>query len=160
MTRRMTGSVHAPSDRWVTRKFISACLGLWLVHSTLHAQTLPRTPEPAPSAALVEAGFKTILDRQQGNCLTCHALSAANYPQHIPKALGQQGHVGPSLDGVGARHSQSALLQWVTDARKIKPETLMPPYGSLEGVHQPNATRPLLEPEQLQAVAAALSTLR
>jgi sulfur-oxidizing protein SoxX len=160
MKPRMKGFVQARPHRWIATWFTSACLSVWLAHGMLHAQTLTRPTEPTPSAAQVDAGFKIILDRQQGNCLTCHALSAANQPQHLPKALGLQGNFGPSLDGAGARHSQAVLLQWVTDARKIKLGTLMPPYGSLEGIHRPNAARPLLEPEQLQAVAAALSTLR
>ena len=160
MKHRIKGAIHVRPHHWLTYRVTSACLSVCLAHSVLHAQTLPRTPEPTTFAAQVDAGFKIILDRQQGNCLTCHALSATNQPQHMPKTLGQQGNFGPSLDGAGTRHSQAALLQWVTDARKIKPDTLMPPYGSLEGVHQPNAARTLLEPEQLQAVAAALSTLR
>jgi hypothetical protein len=64
------------------------------------------------------------------------------------------------LDGVGARYNTAALLQWVTDARKIKPDTLMPPYGSIEGLNLANGLRPLLTHEQRQAVAAALSTLQ
>ena len=160
MKSYMKGLAQARTHPRIASTLTSVCLGAWMAHSMLHAQTLPRSTEPTPSAAQVDAGFKIILDRQQGNCLTCHALSATNQPQHAPKTLGLQGNFGPSLDGAGARHSQATLLQWVTDARKIKPDTLMPPYGSLEGVHQPNAARTLLEPEQLQAVAAALSTLR
>ena len=127
------------------------CLGL--LHNGAHAQTATQM------AAQVEAGFQVILDRQQGNCLTCHALNTTKLPKLSPKDLGLQGNFGPPLDGVGARYDKVTLLQWVTDARQIKPDTLMPPYGSIEGLNLANALRPLLTPEQRQAVAAALSTL-
>jgi sulfur-oxidizing protein SoxX len=126
----------------------------------LFAQPLQPSPEPLAIGAQVEAGFNILLDRQQGNCLTCHTLSKTSLPPNAQKELGLQGNFGPTLDGVGTRYDKATLLQWVSDARKIKPDTLMPPYGSMEGLNHPNAQRPLLTAQQRQAVAAALSTLR
>jgi len=126
----------------------------------LFAQPLQPLTEPLAIGTQVEAGFNILLDRQQGNCLTCHTLSKTSLPANAQKELGLQGNFGPTLDGVGTRYDKATLLQWVTDARKIKPDTLMPPYGSMEGLNHPNAQRPLLTAQQRQAVAAALSTLR
>lgn len=146
------------------RRVLLSVLSVWLMHSASHGQTPPRQPDTARVAtdldAQVEAGFQIILDRQSGNCLTCHALSTTQLTKLAPKGVGMQGNFGPPLDGVGARYNTTTLLQWVTDARKIKPDTLMPPYGSIEGLNLANGLRPLLTHEQRQAVAAALSTLQ
>lgn len=131
---------------------------LLLANSTLQAQTQQQVQQHIASD--IESGFNIMLNRQEGNCLTCHTLSDWRNQTQRHKELGQQGNFGPVLDGVGTRYNKTELLQWVTDARKIKPDTLMPPYGSLDGLNQPNASRPLLTLEQRQAVAAALSTLR
>lgn len=144
------------TKRWA--KWLAICL--WPLHSALLAQTVRPSPDPLALGAQVEAGFNIMLDRQQGNCLTCHTLSMTRLPPQAQKELGLQGNFGPSLDGVGTRYDRATLLQWVTDARQIKADTLMPPYGSMEGLNHPNAQRPLLTAQQRQAVANALSTLR
>jgi sulfur-oxidizing protein SoxA len=59
---------------------------------------------------------------------------------------------------VGLRHSSQQLRQWVTDARLIQPDTLMPPYGTLSGLNAPARQQPLLTPAQLEAVVAALAS--
>ena len=152
----MTRPTTRTTQRWAP--WVATCL--WPLHSVLFAQALQPSPEPLTIVAQVEAGFNILLDRQQGNCLTCHALSKNSLPPNAPKELGLQGNFGPTLDGVGSRYDRAMLLQWITDARQIKPDTLMPPYGSMEGLNQANTLRPLLTAQQRQAVAAALSTLR
>lgn len=102
----------------------------------------------------VEQGLRIMVNREQGNCITCHRIST------LPESLGQQGNFGPALDGVGARYSPAQLRQWVLDARRIKPDTLMPPFGTLDGLQRPNVPRPLLTPEQIEQVVAALAALR
>lgn len=86
-----------------------------------------------------------------GNCIACHSLSGTG---------GVGSNFGPSLDHVAARLSTELLRQWVTDARVIKPDTLMPPFGTTQGTRQASRVAPLLTEEQISQVVATLRTLR
>ena len=107
-----------------------------------------------------EQGLRIMANRQQGNCVTCHQVSVLRDAKGIDGAAGKQGDFGPSLDGVGARYNVTQLRQWVLDARLLKPNTLMPPFGTLEGTTQANPTRPMLSADEIDKVTAALATLR
>lgn len=96
-------------------------------------------------------GFRLIADRASGNCIACHAL---------PGQIGVLSNLGPGLDKVGSRYSAAELRQWVSDARLIKPDTLMPPFGSTQGLNLPQPAQAMLSPEQITQVVAALQTLR
>ena len=106
----------------------------------------------------VGRGFEIIYNRNLGNCVTCHRIdkSASNPISSLEK----QGNFGPDLSQVGAKYNQALLIQWVTDARKIRPQTLMPPYGSLEDIALPNQANTLLTDEQIALVVDALLTLK
>lgn len=125
----------------------------------LIALTWPAAAQAQTSAA-IEQGLKIIASREQGNCVTCHTLSALRATPGIEAGQGAQGDFGPSLDGVGTRYSVAQLRQWVTDARQLKPDALMPPFGSIEGLTRPKLQRTLLTPEQIDQVVAALAALR
>ena len=99
----------------------------------------------------VGPGFRIMADGTRGNCLACHAL--AGQP-------GVQSNFGPALDRVGSRYTADALRQWVTDARRVKPDTLMPPFGTTQGTHSPNRTQSALTDAEITDVVAALQTLR
>jgi L-cysteine S-thiosulfotransferase len=107
-----------------------------------------------------EQGLRIMANRQQGNCVTCHQVSVLRDAKGIDGAAGKQGDFGPSLDGVATRYNTTQLRQWVMDARLLKPNTLMPPFGTLEGTTQANPARPMLTPEEIDKVTAALATLR
>ncbi len=96
-------------------------------------------------------GLEILADRTGGNCVVCHT---------VPGVSGPASDFGPPLRGVGARYSADQLRQWVTDARQIKPDTLMPPFGTTQGTLQSNRAAPLLSIEQIQSVVAALQTLQ
>lgn len=96
-------------------------------------------------------GFRLMSDGSRGNCLACHTLAGTP---------GVQSNFGPALDGVGSRLTADALRQWVTDARTIKPDTLMPPFGTLMGTQLPNRNQPVLNPDEITDVVAALQSLR
>ena len=98
-----------------------------------------------------ESGFRIMADGTGGNCLACHAL---------PGQAGLPSTFGPSLDRVGSRHSAQILRQWVTDARQIKADTLMPPFGTTRGTQLPSQSRSILSEEEISHVVAALQTLR
>jgi sulfur-oxidizing protein SoxX len=114
-----------------------------------HAQTI--TP---PS---VQAGFEIMYHSSQGNCVTCHVIGTE---KSANMRMEKQGNFGPALTGIGSKYTRAQITQWVTDARKINPQTLMPPYGSLEGIEKPNDMKTILSAEQIQSVVDALLTLK
>lgn len=82
-------------------------------------------------------------NQRQGNCTACHSI-----PNEAGVKSGTQSTFGPALDTVASRHNAQALRQWVVDARKINPNTLMPPFGAI------------LSEQQINDVLAALQSLR
>ena len=129
---------------------IALGLGLW--GSAGHAQT--------QTLSDAEQGLRIMANRQQGNCITCHQVSVLRDAKGIDGAAGKQGDFGPSLDGVARRYNMAQLRQWVVDARKLSVNTLMPPFGTLEGTSQASPPRPMLSPDEIDKVTAALATLR
>lgn len=121
------------------RRLAVPALTAWLVVGPALAQGVP------------EQGFRIMTDGSLGNCLACHAL---------PRQTGVRSTFGPPLDTVGARYSAELLRQWVSDARRLKPDTLMPPFGTTEGTQSPNRPRPMLSDEEISHVVAALQTLQ
>ena len=99
----------------------------------------------------VAPGFRLMVSMSGGNCLACHAL---------PGQAGIASTFGPSLQGVGRRYNAEELRQWVSDARKIRPDTLMPPFGTTEGTHMANRTQAILNAEEIGLIVAALQTFR
>lgn len=131
-----------------THMCIAVLLSLW--HGMGTTQTLSDA----------ELGLRIMANRQQGNCVTCHQVSVLRDAKGIDGAAGKQGDFGPSLDGVASRYNTTQLRQWVMDARLLKPNTLMPPFGTLEGTTQANPARPMLSTDEIDKVTAALATLR
>lgn len=135
---RPTRHPAQPRARWPALAWLLA-VGLATAAGAANAQGLP------------ERGFRIMADGTGGNCLACHAL---------PGQKGVPSSFGPALDTVGSRYSAQALRQWVTDARQIKPGTLMPPFGTTEGTQMPVVARSILTDEEITHVVAALQTLR
>jgi sulfur-oxidizing protein SoxX len=119
-------------------KIWSFILTLVLVHSKAHAAN-----------ETFQAGFEWITNKQVGNCIACH---------DVPGVPGMVSSFGPSLKGVGSRLSRPALTQWVEDARKIKPDTLMPPFGTTEGLSKTNPSSVILTKTQLNQVVDTLAS--
>lgn len=117
--------------------------------ATLIAALLPVTGALAQGKA--ETGFRIMSDGTAGNCIACHAL---------PGQAGVASSFGPSLDKVGARYTAAELRQWVTDARRLKPDTLMPPFGTTQGTQRPIRAQSMLGEDDITHVVAALQTLR
>jgi len=102
---------------------------------------------PSPAQANADLGWRIITERSLGNCGACHAWQAA------PASTST---FGPSLDGVAQRYSAAQLKQWVVDPRHLRPDTLMPVFGSVRGLRQPAPDQAVLGPEQIDAVVLAL----
>ena len=94
--------------------------------------------------------IELLIDPKLGNCITCHS---------IPNLPEPHGNFGPSLKGIGNKYSLGELKQWVTDARLIHSETLMPPFGSAN-LYNPISVEPILTQEQINLIAQALAKLQ
>ena len=100
-------------------------------------------------------GRAIVINRQVGLCLLCHF---GPFPEER-----FQGNMAPDLKGTGARWSEGELRLRLVDARKLNPESIMPPYYVIDGmnrVSQPFRGKPILTAEQIEDVVAFLATLR
>jgi L-cysteine S-thiosulfotransferase len=102
-------------------------------------------------------GERVVIDRQLGNCLSCHEISTLKgEPFH--------GEIGPSLDGVAGRWDAATLRMIVVDPKKVfGDDTVMPAFYRTEGLNRVRsefAGRPILTAQQVEDVVAYLATLR
>lgn len=102
------------------------------------------------------AGKKVFLSRKLGNCLSCHQVTAlADQPFH--------GEVGPSLDGVADRYKEGELRMQVVNAKVINPDTIMPGFYRVDGLHdvlKNFAGKPILTAEEVEDVVAYVKTFK
>ena len=108
---------HEVSTWWLVAVFYCIVLNAW------------------SQAVDVSEGLRIMADRTTGNCVSCHEIPAWRDPSQSTNRLSLQGNFGPSLHGVGTRYTKEQLLQWVKDARVIRPNTWMPPYGSNDNLN-------------------------
>jgi sulfur oxidation c-type cytochrome SoxX len=113
---------------------IALAVGGVLIALTAHAQV---------QGVSTAQGWRILFDQRLGNCVACHSI-----PDAQGKKSGIQSTFGPALDGVASRLQADNLRQWVVDARRINPNTLMPPFGLI------------LSADQIEDALAALQTLR
>ncbi len=95
------------------------------------------------SSDRTKEGRKICTTRKLGNCVSCHYLPDVESP----------GDVGPNLVEAMKHYTEAdrdIVRQWVYDARKFNPDTIMPPFG-------PNK---LLTPEQIDAIVDYLYSLK
>jgi sulfur-oxidizing protein SoxX len=100
-------------------------------------------------------GKTIVLNRQVGLCLLCHS---GPFPEER-----FQGNMAPDLKGAGARWSEGELRLRLVDARKLNPDTIMPPYYVVDGMNRVSRSfrgKPILTAEQIEDVVAFLATLK
>jgi len=98
-------------------------------------------------------GQKIVEDRKLGNCLSCHAF---------PIAAEDQGNIGPDLHGVGARLSMAQLRLRVVNMKVLDPQTIMPAYYRVDGLHVVSKAfvgKTILDAQQVEDLVAYLATL-
>jgi sulfur-oxidizing protein SoxX len=125
-----------------------ACLLAAAEGDTIDAPLTPQPGDPARGRQVVE-------NRALSACLLCHGGPFAQ--PHL------QGTIGPSLDGVGSRLSAGQIRLRLVDARKLNPDTVMPPYFVTDGLNRTGRQwqgRPILSAQQIEDVVAFLATLR
>ncbi|GAC1423526.1 MAG: hypothetical protein NVSMB64_31480 [Candidatus Velthaea sp.] len=99
-------------------------------------------------------GRKVIEDRKLGNCLSCHS---------IPIAAEDPGNIGPDLRGVGARLSPAELRLRVVNMKVLDPQTIMPAYYRVSGLHDVGkgfTGRSILTAQQVEDLVAFLATIK
>jgi len=100
-------------------------------------------------------GRQIVENRPLSACLLCHA---GPFPEpHL------QGNIAPSLAGVGSRLTAGQIRLRLVDARKLNPDTTMPPYYDVEGLNRVGRQwqgRPALTAQQIEDTVAFLVTLR
>jgi L-cysteine S-thiosulfotransferase len=100
-------------------------------------------------------GRAIVTSRQVGLCLLCHS---GPFPEER-----LQGTLAPDLKGAGGRWSEGQLRLRIVDSSRLNPDTIMPPYYRIEGLHRVAANfrgKPVLTAEQIEDVVAFLQMLR
>ena len=111
----------------------------------------PLTDQPGDA----ERGRRIVLDREGGDCVICHAMPLPQRQFH--------GTIGPPLDGVGGRYPAGELRLRLVDSKALNPDTIMPAYYRVEGLHRVDERyrgKPILTVQQIEDVVAYLLTLQ
>jgi L-cysteine S-thiosulfotransferase len=111
----------------------------------------PLTDQPGDAAR----GRAIMVDRQKGLCLLCHS---GPFPEERT-----QGNLSTNLAGAGSRWSTPQLRLRVADARAVQPDSLMPAFHRIQGLHRVGTVwrdKPVLDAQQLEDVVAFLASLK
>ena len=132
-----------------------ACVALAANLGAAHAQPTDAIDQPLTTIAGDRVrGRAIVASRQVGLCLLCH-------PAPIPEER-FQGNLAPDLAGAGSRLTAGQLRLRIVDARRLNPQTIMPPYRRTDGLQRVGAAwqgKPLLSAQQVEDVVAWLVTL-
>jgi sulfur-oxidizing protein SoxX len=113
--------------------------------------TTPLTALPGDAVR----GRAVVASRQSGLCLLCHS---GPFPEER-----FQGNLAPELSGIAQRLSGGELRARIVDARRLNPETIMPPYFSTDGLARVAgsfAGQTLLSAQQIEDVIVYLQSLK
>lgn len=96
------------------------------VKNQIQKEALASPPTDRPGNA--ERGRRIVLDRERADCVVCHAMPLPERQFH--------GTVGVPLDGVGNRYTAAELRLRLRDPKRLNPQTVMPAYYKVEGLHE------------------------
>ncbi|MBI5790652.1 MAG: sulfur oxidation c-type cytochrome SoxX [Rhodocyclales bacterium] len=108
---------------------------------------------PLAAAGDAQRGRGVFVQREQGHCVICHALSD----------MAPAGNVGPALDGIGARLTLAQLRQRVVDITAVKPDAAMPAFHRSSGLNRVAAAyagKTLLDAQQVEDLVNFLGGLK
>jgi sulfur-oxidizing protein SoxX len=145
----MAGSRRSRAKR--SADALALLLSATMLAAAGDAVDMPLTAQPGDPAR----GQRIVENHQLSACLLCHA---GPFPEpHL------QGTIGPSLEGVGSRLAAGEIRLRLIDARRLNPDTVMPPYYVVDGLNRTGHVwqgRPALSAQQIEDVVAFLTTLR
>ena len=101
-----------------------------------------------------ERGKIVMMDRELGNCLSCHAV-------HVDAEF--FGTTGPTLAAVADRLTPAQLRLRLVDSKQINPMSMMPSYYKSKGLHRVLKEfdgKSILTAQQIEDVIAYLATLK
>jgi sulfur-oxidizing protein SoxX len=123
----------------------------WIFILSMMISLLSMAPALAQRTEGKPSGYELMTNKQYGNCIACHDM---------PGVQGLVSNFAPSLKGVGQKYSEKELTQWIVDARKLNPDTLMPPFGSTHELKMARPSRVILSNEQIAQVVSTLQSWR
>ncbi|VFM98320.1 MAG: sulfur-oxidizing protein SoxX [Candidatus Kentron sp. G] len=100
-------------------------------------------------------GRKAAIQRKKGNCLACHRMPIPEEDDH--------GATGPDLIHIASRASIPALRLRIVDPKRINPETMMPAFYRVDGLHRVAKKfqgKPILTAQEVEDLLAYLATLK
>lgn len=115
--------------------------------------SMPRPLSDQPGDPI--RGRTIVAGRTVGLCLLCHSAP-------IPEER-FQGNLAPSLAGAGSRATPGQLRLRLVDARRLNPDTIMPPYYRVDGLTRVARNfqgKTILTAQQIEDVVAYLATLK
>lgn len=136
------------------RGVIAACLlSLLAVSVAAEQDSMPQSLTGQPGDPV--RGRAIVANRTVGLCLLCHSGP-------IPEER-FQGTLAPSLEGAGLRSTPGQLRLRLVDARRLNPDTIMPPYYRVDGLTRVARNvqgKTILTAHQIEDVVAYLVTLK
>jgi L-cysteine S-thiosulfotransferase len=114
---------------------------------SISLQGLPPSLTGVPGDA--ERGRDVLANRQKGDCLSCHKLSALS-------SVGGQGGIGPALDGIASKYNDGQLRQVLMEPKAYFPDTIMPSYYRPPG----SAEASVLTAAEIEDLVAYMTTLK
>lgn len=136
------------------RGVIAACLlSLLAVSVAAEQDSMPQSLTGQPGDPV--RGRAIVANRTVGLCLLCHTGP-------IPEER-FQGTLAPSLEGAGLRSTPGQLRLRLVDARRLNPDTIMPPYYRVDGLTRVARNvqgKTILTAQQIEDVVAYLVTLK
>lgn len=125
------------------------------VAAPVSAQDVEGMPDPLDGLAGDPVRGEAIArNASNATCLICHRLPIEGEPD--------MGELGPDLTGIASRMSAAALRERLVDARRVNPDTIMPPYHATQGLNRvaPDFVgRTIYSAQQVEDVLAYLLTL-
>jgi len=142
-TRRLFAMFSADRRAGAERVALAALLSALL--SAGPALAAPDHPDAT------DRGRQVALDPERGDCGICHRLPEGDHRN--------QGTLGPPLLKLARRYDAVALKARIVDPKRFNPETAMPGYGVVEGLHRVRADlagKPILSEAEIDDLVAWL----
>ena len=99
-------------------------------------------------------GERVVRDANNVTCLICHSIPISGEPD--------PGNIGPPLQGVGSRYSAGELRLRIVDPKLLNPDSVMPSYYKMDGLHEvadEYRDQPIYSAQNVEDVVAYLLTL-